>query len=85
MVDVGVPQPFHNHSLIAELDHLVLLNMREKPCLVFESDMKHNFPIGSSRMLPSSGNCTGRLSLHKKRFVRERKEKEESYVVYLRP
>ena len=30
MVDVGVPQPFHNHSLIAELDHLVLLNMREK-------------------------------------------------------
>jgi hypothetical protein len=28
---------------------------------------------------------TGRLSLHKKRFVRERKEKEESYVVYLRP
>jgi len=24
-------------------------------------------------------------SLHKKRFVRERKEKEESYVVYLRP
>jgi hypothetical protein len=64
MVDVGVPRPFHNHSLIAELDHLVLLNMREKNPALYLNQI---------------------WSLHKKRFVRERKEKEESYVVYLRP
>jgi hypothetical protein len=108
MVDVGVPRPFHNHSLIAELDHLVLLNMREKNPALYLNQIWNTASLLEALVCcpplaialedyPSIKKglwgrekrkkrvMTGRLSLHKKRFVRERKEKEESYVVYLRP